>query len=91
MASTVTGYSLSANTDANGDASSGTFTTSGPNNYLLSGSGIVISSGNAASDSSGPVIESVTTAYGVPATCPATQTNSTCCTRSRQVRAVSTM
>jgi hypothetical protein len=47
----------------------GTFTTSGPNNYKLTGSGIFLSSGNAHQDgTSGPVIPSVTTAYGVPAT-----------------------
>jgi len=65
---TVTSAVLSANTQG-GAASSGTYTTSGPNAYNLGGSGIYITSGDAAQDgTSGPVIQNVTTAYGVPAT-----------------------
>jgi hypothetical protein len=66
---TVTNAVLNAQDAGGGVQSSGTFTTSGPNNYKLSGSGIFLSSGNATQDgSSGPVIPSVTTAYNVPAT-----------------------
>ena len=46
----------------------------GTNNYGLQGSGIVISNGNAAQDgTTGPFINGVSTAFGVPAT--ASQTN----------------
>jgi hypothetical protein len=70
---TITGETLSAN--SNGvDASAGTFSTSGTNNYGLQGSGIVISNGDAATDgTSGPFIQYYSVAYGVPAT--ASQTN----------------
>jgi hypothetical protein len=65
---TITGETLSAN--SNGvDASAGTFSTSGTNNYGLQGSGIVISNGDAATDgTSGPFIQYYSVAYGVPAT-----------------------
>lgn len=66
---TITNAVLSANTLPSGEASSGIFTTSGSNGYGLSGSGIVISSGNAAQDgTSGPFISSVTTDFGTNAT-----------------------
>jgi hypothetical protein len=65
---TVTNIAFSGQTDTSGDASTGIFTTSGPNNYRLTGTGIVMSTGNAGSDGSGPVIPGITTAYGVPAT-----------------------
>jgi hypothetical protein len=65
---TVTGYSLSANHNNEGQASTGIYNTNGPNNYNLTGPGIVLSSGNAASYSSGPVSQGITTAYVVAAT-----------------------
>ena len=65
---TITNQTLSTNTQGSA-ASSGIFSTSGTNNYGLTGSGIVISSGNAAQDgTSGPVISGVSTTFGVPAT-----------------------
>jgi PEP-CTERM motif len=65
---TITGESLSANTSG-GSASSGVFSTVGTNNFGLSGSGIVISSGDAAQDgTTGPFIQSISTEFGVPAT-----------------------
>jgi hypothetical protein len=71
---TITNAVLSVNTLPTGEASSGIYTTSGPNNYQLQGSGIVISSGNAAQDgSTGAFISSVTTDFGTNAT--AAQTN----------------
>jgi hypothetical protein len=66
---TVTGATLSTNTSAGSVASSGIFTTVGTNNYGLTGSGIVISSGNAAQDgTTGPFIEFVSTQFGTNAT-----------------------
>jgi hypothetical protein len=65
---TVTNIDFSGQTDASGNASSGIYTTSGPNNYQLPGTGVVFSSGNAGSLGSGPVVPDITTAYGVPAT-----------------------
>jgi hypothetical protein len=66
---TVTNAVLNAQDNGAGAQSSGTFTTSGPNNYKLSGSGIFLSSGNATQDgTSGAVIPSVTTNYGTTAT-----------------------
>jgi PEP-CTERM motif len=65
---TITGETLSGNSSFS-DASSGLFSTSGTNNYGLQGSGIVISNGDAATDgTSGPVINSLSIAYGVAAT-----------------------
>jgi hypothetical protein len=50
-------------------AGSGIFTAVGTNNYQLTGSGVVISSGNAAQDgTTGPFISGVTTAFGTNAT-----------------------
>ena len=66
---TITNAVLSANTRPTGEASSGIFTTSGSNGYNLSGSGIVISTGNAAQDgTSGPIISGVTTFFATDAT-----------------------
>lgn len=64
---TVTGVALS-NQSSGGAMSTGVYTTSGPNNYNLPGSGIVISSGNAADGSSGPPVHSIGTDYGTAAT-----------------------
>jgi hypothetical protein len=65
---TITSESLSANT-IGGLASSGLFSTAGTNNFGLQGSGIVISSGDAAQDgTTGPFIFGVTTAFGTSAT-----------------------
>ena len=48
---------------------SGLFSTVGTNNYGLSGSGIVISNGDAATDgTTGPFIEGFSVEYGVPTT-----------------------
>ena len=60
---------LSTNTLSTGQVSSGIYTTVGSNNYGLTGSGIVISSGDAAQDgTTGPFIQYVTTAFGGNAT-----------------------
>jgi hypothetical protein len=68
---TITNAVLSAQDDGTGNMSSGIFTTSGANNYKLTGSGIFITSGNAHQDgTSAPVIPSVTTDYGTNATSP---------------------
>lgn len=65
---TITGETLSGNSGG-ADASSGIFSTVGTNNYGLSGSGIVISNGDAATDgTSGAVIPSFSIPYGVHAT-----------------------
>lgn len=65
---TITGESLSANKFGD-HASSGVFSTAGTNNFGLSGSGIVISNGDAAQDgTTGPVIYEVTTDFGASAT-----------------------
>jgi hypothetical protein len=65
---TITNEVLSANTFG-ALASSGIYTTSGTNNYGLTGTGIVISNGNAAQDgSTGAFIDGVSTGYGVAAT-----------------------
>jgi PEP-CTERM motif len=65
---TITGETLSSN--SNGvDASSGLFSTVGTNNYGLSGSGIIISNGDAATDgTTGAFINGFSVGYGVPAT-----------------------
>lgn len=65
---TVTNVSLSAQDNGAGAQSTGIFTTNGPNNYQLVGPGIVMTSGNAAALSSGPVQDGVTTSYGTSAT-----------------------
>lgn len=63
---TVTNATLDFRDNGNGAQSSGIYTTSGPNNYNLTGSGIVISSGNAAAYGSGPNNSpSTSTSYGV--------------------------
>ncbi len=65
---TITGQTLSTNTSGL-KASSGLFSTVGSNNFGLTGSGIVISSGNAAQDgTTGPFINGVSTAFGSNAT-----------------------
>lgn len=67
---TITSATLSTNT-LGAAAGSGIYTTAGPggNNFQLTGTGIVISSGNAAqTGTSGAFINSVTTAYGSVAT-----------------------
>jgi hypothetical protein len=65
---TITSASLSTNTLSTGEASSGLF-TAGTNNFGLTGSGVVISSGNAAQDgTTGAFIASVTTNFGTNAT-----------------------
>jgi hypothetical protein len=65
---TITNETLSANTSG-GLASSGLFSTVGTNNFRLLGSGIVISSGDAAQDgTTGPFISGVTTDFGTNAT-----------------------
>ena len=70
---TITSETLSTNTSGN-LASSGLFSTTGTNNFGLSGSGIVISSGDAAQDgTTGAFINGVTTDFGTNAT--AGQTN----------------
>lgn len=70
---TITGETLSASTT--GDlASSGLFSTVDSNNFGLTGSGIVISSGDAAQDgSTGAFVSGITTNFGTSAT--AGQTN----------------
>lgn len=66
---TITNETLSTNTLPTGQASSGTFSTAGTNNFGLSGSGVVISSGDAAQDgTTGPFINGVTTDFGTNAT-----------------------
>jgi hypothetical protein len=67
---TVTNSTLSFNQNTTtGAQSSGIYMVTGPNHYNLpTGSGIVLSSGDVADAKSGPVIPSVTTGYGVPAT-----------------------
>jgi hypothetical protein len=65
---TITSETLSTNTSG-ASASSGLFSTVGTNNFGLSGSGIVISSGNAAQDgTTGAFINGVTTNFGTNAT-----------------------
>jgi len=65
---TITAESLSANTSG-GLASAGLFSTVGTNNFGLTGSGIVISNGDAAQDgTTGPFINGVTTDFGTTAT-----------------------
>ena len=65
---TITSETLSTNTSGS-LASSGLFSTVGTNNFGLSGSGIVISSGDAAQDgTTGPFINGVTTNFGTNAT-----------------------
>jgi hypothetical protein len=65
---TITNETLSANTSGS-LASSGLFSTVGTNGFQLSGSGIVISSGDAAQDgTTGPFINGVTTNFGTNAT-----------------------
>ena len=65
---TITSESLSDNKFGN-IASSGVFSTVGTNNFGLSGSGIVISTGHAAQDgTTGPDIYQVTTDFGTSAT-----------------------
>jgi hypothetical protein len=65
---TITNATLSTNT-LGAAASSGLFSTVGTNNYGLTGSGIVISSGNAAQDgTTGPFINGVSTGFGTTAT-----------------------
>jgi PEP-CTERM motif len=70
---TITNETLSTNTSGS-LASSGLFSTVGTNNFGLAGSGIVISSGDAAQDgTTGAFISGVTTDFGTNAT--AAQTN----------------
>jgi hypothetical protein len=65
---TITNETLSTNTSGSA-ASSGLFSTVGTNNFGLSGSGIVISSGDAAQDgTTGAFIDGVTTNFGTTAT-----------------------
>jgi PEP-CTERM motif len=68
---TVTGYSLSnqSTPDTDGAMSTGIYTTSGPNNYKLPGSGIVLSTGDASRDgSASSVIHGLTKEYKTNAT-----------------------
>lgn len=65
---TITSETLSGNTSG-GAVSSGLFSTVGTNNFGLTGSGIVISNGDAAQDgTTGPFISGVTTDFGTDAT-----------------------
>ncbi|MDR3622570.1 MAG: choice-of-anchor L domain-containing protein [Paludisphaera borealis] len=65
----VTGYSLLNQSASTGETSTGLYTTNGPNNYNLPGSGIVLSTGNAADDGSGSYVPGhfPNTSYGLPA------------------------
>jgi PEP-CTERM motif-containing protein len=66
---TITSEILSTNTLLTGQVSSGLFSTVGTNNFGLMGSGIVISSGDAAQDgTTGAFIDAVTTNFNTNAT-----------------------
>jgi hypothetical protein len=60
----VTNFALSYQDNGAGAQSTGIYTATGYNGYLIpAGQGIVLSTGNAADASSGPVVQSITTNY----------------------------